>query len=84
MDSLINLTYLTASVLFILGLKDLSHPRTAVRGNLIGAVGMLLAIVATLFDRHIIASGLEGLAVIGAGVYPQGVARLGELAFLTG
>ena len=35
--TLINLAYLVASVLFILGLKGLTHPRTAVRGNLLGA-----------------------------------------------
>jgi NAD(P) transhydrogenase subunit beta len=43
----IDLAYLLAAVLFILGLKGLAHPRTAVRGNRIGASGMLLAIVAT-------------------------------------
>ena len=43
-----NLVYLVASVLFILGIKGLTHPRTAVRGNLLSAVGMLLAIVVTL------------------------------------
>ncbi len=50
----VNLTYLLAAVLFILGLKGLGHPRTAVRGNLLGAVGMLLAVVVTLFDRSIV------------------------------
>ncbi len=34
--------------MFIVALKRLSHPRTAVRGNLIGALGMLLAIVVTI------------------------------------
>ncbi|MFH1068124.1 MAG: NAD(P)(+) transhydrogenase (Re/Si-specific) subunit beta [Candidatus Glassbacteria bacterium] len=53
-EAIINLAYLLASVLFILGLKGLSHPRTAVRGNLIGAFGMLIAIVVTLFDRNIL------------------------------
>ena len=48
MDQLINVAYLVAAVLFILGLKGLGSPKTAVRGNLIGAVGMLIAIVATL------------------------------------
>ena len=52
--ALVNLVYLLASVLFILGLKGLSHPRTAVRANLLGALGMLLAILATLIDRHIV------------------------------
>ena len=50
----IQVAYILASVLFILGLKGLSHPRTAVRGNLTGAIGMLIAIVATLLDKNII------------------------------
>ncbi|MFB3785656.1 MAG: NAD(P)(+) transhydrogenase (Re/Si-specific) subunit beta [bacterium] len=69
--ALINLVYLLASVLFIFGLMGLSHPRTAVRGNLIGALGMLLAIVVTLLDQHIVGYGviIAGLlagSVIGA------------------
>lgn len=51
---LINLFYLAAAVLFIIGLKGLTHPRTAVRGNLLGAMGMLLAVVVTLLDQRII------------------------------
>ncbi len=51
---LINLAYLSASILFIYGLKGLAHPRTAVRANQMGALGMLLAIVATLFDKNIL------------------------------
>ena len=51
---LINLFYLVAAVLFILGLKGLSSPRTAVQGNLLGSAGMLLAIVVTLLDKRIV------------------------------
>ena len=47
----VSLAYLVAAVFFILGLKGLGHPRTAVRGNLFGAVGMLIAIAATLLAR---------------------------------
>ncbi|MGD9548937.1 MAG: NAD(P)(+) transhydrogenase (Re/Si-specific) subunit beta [Candidatus Krumholzibacteriia bacterium] len=50
----VNLAYVVASVLFINGLKGLTHPRTAVRGNLTSAVGMLLAVVVTL-----LANGLD-------------------------
>jgi NAD(P) transhydrogenase subunit beta len=50
----INIAYIAASVLFIIGLKGLSHPRSAVRGNLLGALGMLIAITATLFDKQVI------------------------------
>ncbi len=59
----INLSYLAASALFVFCLKGLSHPRTAVRGNLLGALGMLLAVTVTLLDRHIV-----GFEVILAGV----------------
>ena len=64
----IDLTYLAASVLFILGIKGLTHPRTAVRGNLLGAAGMLLAVVATLSDGQIFGAGLSGIGVILAGI----------------
>jgi NAD(P) transhydrogenase subunit beta len=47
------LFYLAAAVLFVFGLKGLAHPRTAVRGNLLASLGMLLAIVVTLTDRRI-------------------------------
>ena len=46
---LINLAYLVAAVLFIVGLMYMSHPRTAVRGNLLGAAGMAVAVGAALF-----------------------------------
>jgi NAD(P) transhydrogenase subunit beta len=52
--ALINLSYLAASALFVFCLKGLSHPRTAVRGNLLGALGMLLAVTVTLLDRQIV------------------------------
>ncbi|MBE0567907.1 MAG: NAD(P)(+) transhydrogenase (Re/Si-specific) subunit beta [Krumholzibacteria bacterium] len=47
-DSWVNLAYVAAAILFIVGLKGLTHPRTAVRGNLQSALGMLLAVVVTL------------------------------------
>jgi len=59
-NSAISLVYLAASVLFILGIRGLTHPRTAVRGNLMGATGMLLAVAATLLDRGADASRRGG------------------------
>jgi proton-translocating NAD(P)+ transhydrogenase subunit beta len=53
-QNLINIAYLVSAVLFILGLKGLTSPRTARNGNLLGAAGMLVAVVATLLDRHIL------------------------------
>src|SRR6056297_1391539 len=52
--TMVNLSYLLAAVLFIAGLKGLGHPKTAVRGNLMGAVGMLLAILTTLISAEIL------------------------------
>lgn len=47
--SVLTIIYLIASVTFILGLKMLSHPETARKGNLIAAFGMILAIFGTVF-----------------------------------
>lgn len=44
----LEITYIVASVLFILGLKMLSHPLTARRGNILAAFGMGFAIIATI------------------------------------
>ncbi len=54
MNVWINLAYVVASVLFILGLKGLTRPRTAVRGNLLGSLAMLIAVVATLLHRDVL------------------------------
>jgi NAD(P) transhydrogenase subunit beta len=54
MAVVINLTYVLSSVLFITGLKMLSHPDTARRGNVISGVGMFIAVVVTLLDQQIV------------------------------
>ena len=46
--------YLVAAVLFIVGLRMLSSPKTAPRGNAVAALGMLFAVVATLLDREVV------------------------------
>ena len=67
-----NIAYVLASVLFILGIKKLSHPKTARNGNSIAAFGMLIAIVATLLSHNdqinfqMIAIGVIVGAIIGA------------------
>ncbi len=73
MDFTVNhqaLAYLVAAILFILGLKGLTHPSTARRGNVYGMLGMLIAVVATLLSREVqsygfIIAGMTGGAVIG-------------------
>ncbi len=66
-----NIFYVLASVLFILGIKKLSHPKTARHGNSLAFIGMLIAIAVTLLsygelDFKIIAIGMIIGAMIGA------------------
>ena len=67
---LVNLTYIAASILFIVGLKMLGSPDTARKGNFLSASGMLLAVVITLLDQNIIdyrfiASALIAGSIVG-------------------
>ncbi len=69
--TLIQFAYLVAAVLFILGLRNLSSPRTAALGNRMAGVGMLIAIVTTLLvqdvvDYTIVFAGIVLGSLIGA------------------
>ena len=52
--NLLQLFYLISAVLFVLGLRGLSHPKTARRGMFLAELGMLLAIVGTLLHHEIV------------------------------
>ena len=65
--TLSTLAYLVASVLFILALKGLSHPSTSRRGNIMGMVGMGIAIVATLVQPGMKIGGI-GLIIAGLAI----------------
>ena len=54
MEKLIDLAYIVASILFIFGIKMLGKAETARKGNLLSSVGMLLAVVATLFYKEVV------------------------------
>jgi len=58
--------YLVASILFILGLKKLGHPRTAPAGNLYGAMGMLLAVIVTIAQMDF--GAIDTFILIGTGL----------------
>jgi H+-translocating NAD(P) transhydrogenase subunit beta len=57
--------YIVAFILFILGLRLVTHPRTARRGNLIAAVGMAIAVIATLLIEEV---GDYGLILLGIAI----------------
>lgn len=54
MMTVIQLCYIAAASLFIMGLAYLSSPATARKGNLIASIGMLLAVIATLIDYNVL------------------------------
>lgn len=71
MINLESMLYVFSSVLFIIGIKRLSHPKTARSGNLIASLGMLIAIITTLVSNstvnlELIAVGIVIGSVIGA------------------
>ena len=67
-EIIIPIIYLLSAVFFILGLKQLSHPRTAFKGNTTAAIGMLMAIIGTVIKTEIVSYDLIiiGLIVGGA------------------
>src|SRR5437764_4810440 len=70
-----DLAYLATIVAFILALKFLSHPTTARRGNWIGAVGMLIAIVVTFAQQGIVSYWEIALGMVIGGVFGAVAAR---------
>jgi NAD(P) transhydrogenase subunit beta len=59
-----NIFYVLSSILFILGIKKLSHPRTARNGNLLASLGMFIAVVTTLANNENLSYELIGIGII--------------------
>ena len=72
---IIQLTYLVAAVLFIIGLKRLGSPATARSGNFVSGIGMLLAVLVTLLDRAILSYGTIAAGILVGGVLGVWMAR---------
>ncbi|MDC0045855.1 NAD(P)(+) transhydrogenase (Re/Si-specific) subunit beta, partial [Candidatus Poseidoniales archaeon] len=71
-DEWVAIGYLFSAALFIFGLKNLSHPRTAPRGNQLGAMGMLVAVLTTILQMEL-GEGIEGWILIGSGLFIGGL-----------
>ena len=71
-QALLALAYLVSAVLFIMGLRQLSSPRTAPKGNMTSAVGMLIAIGATLMAFKIL-QPMDILIGVGVGAVIGGL-----------
>jgi NAD(P) transhydrogenase subunit beta len=70
-SSLATVSYIGATILFILSLGGLSNQQTALRGNLYGMIGMTIAVLATVFGPQVSASGIPwiiGAMLVGASI----------------
>ena len=77
--NLLALIYLASAALFILGLRGLTHPSTARRGNVFAIAAMLISVLATLFSPEISSYGLILTGVIVGGVIGTYVAKKIEM-----
>jgi len=83
-SSLATVSYIVATILFILSLGGLSNPETSRRGNLYGIIGMTLAVLATIFGPHVTPSGyawIIGAMAVGAtiGLYAARIVRMTQM-----
>ena len=76
---IIPVLYLLSGVFFILGLKLLSHPKTAPRGNSLAGIGMFIAIIATLLNNQILSYELILSGIIIGGLIGVIAARRVEM-----
>src|SRR5437773_10887152 len=73
MSQAITAVYLASAICFMYGLKRMGSPATARSGNTIAAAGMLICIIATLLDRHIVSFWvIAGGIVVGGAVGAAG------------
>ena len=69
--SLATVSYIAATILFILSLGGLANPETARRGNLFGMIGMAIAVLATVLGPRVTPAGISwivGALVVGGGI----------------
>jgi NAD(P) transhydrogenase subunit beta len=82
--NLATVSYIGATILFILSLGGLSNPETSRRGNLFGMIGMTIAVLATVFGPRVTAAGIPwivGSMVVGGavGLYAAKVVKMTQM-----
>ena len=83
-ETLATVSYIGATILFILSLGGLSNPETSRRGNLYGMIGMAIAVLATVFGPRVTAAGIPwiiGSMVVGGaiGLYAARVVKMTQM-----
>ena len=82
--TLVTVSYVGATILFILSLGGLSHPETSRRGNIYGIIGMIIAVLATIAGPNVTTSGYPWIIVamlVGAtvGLYAARVVKMTQM-----
>src|SRR3954463_14227726 len=82
--TLLTVSYLAATILFVLSLGGLSNPETSRRGNLYGVIGMTIAVLATIFGPQVTPAGyvwIIGAMAVGAtiGLYAARVVKMTQM-----
>ena len=68
-ENLTAISYLVSAIFFILALKGLSHPESARNGNIMGIIGMIIAVITTLFNPNVLSYEMIILGIlIGGGI----------------
>src|SRR3990167_4559931 len=83
-ESLATVSYIGATILFILSLGGLSNPETSRRGNLYGMIGMTIAVLATIFGPRVTMAGIPWIigsmvAGGGVGIYAARVVKMTQM-----
>ena len=81
-ENLTAICYLISAIFFILALKGLSHPESARNGNVMGIVGMVIAIITTLFNKNVLSYELIVLGIIIGGAIGTYIALKIEMTAL--
>src|SRR3970282_1623883 len=82
--TLATVSYIGATILFILSLGGLSNPESPRRGNLYGIIGMTIAVLATVFGPNVTAAGIPwivGAMLVGSsiGIYASRVVKMTQM-----
>ena len=64
MNNLVAIAYVISGILFILALRGLSSPESSRRGNIFGMLGMLIAVLATLFSVNFFTSNVQTVTLV--------------------
>ena len=76
------ISYLISAIFFILALKGLSHPESARNGNVMGIIGMIIAIVTTAFNPNVLSYEMIILGILIGGAIGTYIALKIEMTCL--